>query len=155
MNQTEEQSRSTSPDRRPDVVTEALDMAKKAEELRHVAVKRLLEDRERIDRDLKTLGYEAPAIATNGAGALPQAGRAVKHGEKTGVRFKGMRLANVGRILLQENGVLHGKEIEVLAKEGGFKSRSEHFQSLLSVAFKRNGGFTNVGGNRWKIADSA
>src|ERR1039457_2201499 len=39
----------------------------------------------------------------------------------TSKRFKGMTLADVGRILLKESAVLHGKEIETLAKGGGFK----------------------------------
>ena len=50
-------------------------------------------------------------------------------------QFKNMKLASVGRILLRDRGVLHGAEIERLAKLGGFESNAKTFQPYLSVAF--------------------
>src|SRR5208283_637531 len=72
-------------------------------------------------------------------------------GTETPFRFSKFTLVQVARVLLKERGVLHGKEIERLAKEGGYKSAAEHFQSMLSVALKRDGGFENVGGNQWRL----
>jgi hypothetical protein len=69
-------------------------------------------------------------------------------------QFRGMKLADVGRALLKDRGVLHGSEIERLAKAGGFKSTAKSFQPYLSVAFKREGGFQNIGKNRWKLNES-
>jgi hypothetical protein len=68
-------------------------------------------------------------------------------------RFRDLTLAEVGRLLLKERGLLHGKEIEKLAREGGYKSGGEHFQSYLATAFKREGDFENIGKNRWKLKD--
>lgn len=73
----------------------------------------------------------------------------------TSKQFKNMTLADVGRDLLKERGVLHGKEIETLAKSGGFKSNASNFQSYLAVAFKRDGGIVNIGKNRWKLKEAA
>ena len=70
-------------------------------------------------------------------------------------RFRDLKLADVGRLLLKERGVLHGKEIERLAKEGGYKSGGEHFQSYLGTAFKREGDFENMGRNRWKLKEES
>jgi hypothetical protein len=67
------------------------------------------------------------------------------------LRFRKLTLVRIARILLKEQGQLHGREIERLAKEGGYKSAAEHFQSMLSVALKRDGGFENVGGNQWRL----
>jgi len=69
-------------------------------------------------------------------------------------RFRDLPLAEVGRVLLKERGLLHGKEIERLAREGGYKSGGEHFQSYLATAFKREGGFENIGKNRWKLKEA-
>ena len=69
----------------------------------------------------------------------------------TGKEFKDLTLAQIGKKLLEERGMLHGSEIEKRAKAGGFKSDSEHFQSYLAVAFKRAGGVENVGKNRWNL----
>lgn len=69
--------------------------------------------------------------------------------------FKKLTLAAIGKILLKERGVMHGAEIEALAKAGGFKGKAVKFQSYLAVAFKRDGGFENLGKNRWKLKDSA
>jgi hypothetical protein len=66
-------------------------------------------------------------------------------------QFKGMKLAEIGRILLKERGELHGKQIERLAKAGGFKSSGKSFQGYLAVAFRREGGFENLGKNRWHL----
>jgi hypothetical protein len=69
-------------------------------------------------------------------------------------RFKHLTIAEAGMILLRERGVLHGKEIENLLIEGGYKSKSEKFQNTMVVAFRRHGGFENIGGNRWKLRDA-
>src|ERR1039457_4238062 len=69
----------------------------------------------------------------------------------TGKEFKDLTLAQIGKRLLEEHGTLHGSEIEKRAKAGGFKSDSEHFQSYLAVAFKRAGGFENLGKNTWML----
>lgn len=67
-------------------------------------------------------------------------------------KYRNMKLADIGRSLLQERGVLHGKEIERLAKDGGFKSENRsNFQSYLAVAFSRAGGFQNIGKNQWRL----
>src|ERR1035441_5695671 len=68
-------------------------------------------------------------------------------------RFRGMTIAEGGRMLLREHGQLHGKEIERLLKEGGLQSRAEHFQSTIFVAFRRDGGFQNIGGNNWRLKE--
>jgi hypothetical protein len=155
MNQTEDLNVN-----RSDMVAEAVAQSKKADELRGAAIKHLLAQREQIEQDLKTLGY---ASATpNGSGALHQAEK-----RNTGIvpqvmdqqqeqpprskRFRTLNLAAIGRILLSEHGTLHGKEIEKLAKVGGFKGGTNNFQNYMPVAFKRAGGFENVGGNRWKL----
>jgi hypothetical protein len=66
-------------------------------------------------------------------------------------RFRGMPIAQAGKILLKEHGQLHGKEIERLLKSGGIQSKAEHFQSTMLVAFGRDGGFKNIGGNTWRL----
>lgn len=141
-----------------DVVAEAIACAKKASELRGAAIEKLLEQREKIDRDLKTLGYE-PA-SPNGHGPLLNAQKKalapdsrateqphIQHSK----RFKDLTLAAIGQVLLSEHAVLHGKEIESFARSGGFQGGTENFQNYLPVAFKRAGGFENIGGNRWKL----
>lgn len=157
MDYTERQA-DTSPSREQDVVAEALSYTKKAEELRTVAIKQLLEQRDRIDRDLKALGY---SLRANGNGlSLPFKADGAKAAVLTLAdpsprRFKDMKLAEVGRLLIMERGSLHGKEIERLAKAGGFKGGTNNFQNYLPVAFKRDGGFENIGGNTWKLKESA
>jgi hypothetical protein len=145
-----------------DVVAEALSATRKAEELKGTAIKQLLEQRTQIELDLKSLGYtEAPH--SNGDGVA-------KHSESNTVhpavvqarssnqtkRFKGVILAEVARALIAENsGPLHGKEIERLAKAGGFIGGTNNFQNYLPVALKRDGGFENIGGNTWKLKEFA
>ena len=68
-----------------------------------------------------------------------------------GREFRGLTLAEIGKLLLQEHGTLHGLEIEKRAKAGGFKTNAKHFQSYLAVAFKRAGGFENIGKNTWRL----
>jgi len=143
------------------VVAEALNWAKKAAESRDAAIKELLAQRQQIDRDLATLGYNTPGHA---ASVPPQNG----NGSRTSVyvttarggrvlpvvdskRFKNLRLAEVGRILLTEHETLHGSEIEKLAKAGGFTGGTENFQNYMPVAFKRAGGFENIGRNTWRL----
>jgi hypothetical protein len=67
------------------------------------------------------------------------------------LRFRKKTLAEATRELLRDSGQLHGKEIEKLIKEGGYRSTAEHFQSSLAVALKRDGGFENVGENVWRV----
>jgi hypothetical protein len=67
------------------------------------------------------------------------------------LRFRKLTLVRAARLLLKEHGQLHGKEIERLVKEGGYRSVADHFQSTLAVTFKRDGGFENVGGNMWRL----
>ena len=69
-------------------------------------------------------------------------------------RFRDIALADIAFKLLTEYGTMHGLKIERLAKVGGFESSSKHFQSYLSVALKRKGGFENTGKNTWKINPS-
>ena len=148
-----------------DVVAEALAYARKAEELRGTAIKQLLEQRERIQEALKTLGYLAPASAISGNGNTHSPNKAdagknaasppAEQAHHARQRFKDLKLAEVGKILLKENGSLHGKDIEKLAKAGGFKGGVNGFQNYMPVAFKRDGSFVNIGGNTWKLKESA
>ena len=66
-------------------------------------------------------------------------------------RFADMSLAEIGRTLLADGGTLHGSKIEELAIAGGCKTRSKNFQDMLRVAFRRDGGFENVGRNQWRL----
>src|SRR6266404_816752 len=132
---------------RKDVVADAIALSKQASELREVAITKLLEQREKIERDLKTLGFNG--YAQHGSDAKPTA--IVKPTTRSRRNFKGLSLAEVGRALLQHGQALHGKEIERLAKESGFKGGTKNFQNYLPVAFKRAGGFENIGGNRWRL----
>lgn len=68
-------------------------------------------------------------------------------------QFRDVGLADVARELLSGVDSMHGVEIERLAKAGGFESDAKHFQSYLSVALKRKGGFENIGKNRWRLND--
>jgi hypothetical protein len=65
-----------------------------------------------------------------------------------------LTLAQIGEQVLKEHGVLRGLEIERLAKQGGFKGKVKDFQSYMRVAFKRHGGFENLGRNRWKLKEA-
>jgi hypothetical protein len=137
-----------------DVVAEAIAASKRATELRDAAITQLLAQREQIDRDLQTLGYRA---SPSGNGAKSE----VLHVEPPATRefrsaqFRKLTLAEVAKVLLKEYGKLHGKEIERLAKAGGFKGGKENFQNYMPVAFKRDGGFENVGGNTWRLKEPA
>src|ERR1035441_8096786 len=140
-----------------DVVAEAIAASKKASELRDAAIAQLLAQREQIDRNLQILGHVA-LTTPNGNGArdapttiITKAAQAVQQARTT--QFKNLTLAKIGRRLLAEHGKLHGKEIERLAKAGGFKGGKENFQNYMPVAFKRDGGFENVGGNTWRLKD--
>jgi len=141
-----------------DVVAEAIAASKKASELRDAAIARLLAQREQIDRDLQTLGYvESSTPSSNGARPAPmatitKAAQVVQQARTT--QFKNLTLAQIGRMLLAEHGKLHGKDIERLARAGGFKGAVKNFQNYMPVAFKRDGGFENVGGNTWKLKEA-
>jgi hypothetical protein len=73
------------------------------------------------------------------------------HLKLKGQPFRKMTLAQAARELLAEHAVLHGKDIERLALEGGYRTASKNFQSTMVIAFQRDGGFENVGRNRWRL----
>lgn len=143
-----------------DVVAEAIAVTKRATELRDAAITQLLAQREQIDRDLQTLGYIASTAANGGGGkhsamgALSAKAALAVHQART-TKFRNLTLAQIGRRLLEEHGALHGKEIERLAKAGGFKGGTKNFQNYMPVAFKRDGGFENTGGNNWRLKETA
>jgi hypothetical protein len=132
-------------------VQAAITAAQQAANLKESEIKKLLRWREQIDQGLKSLGYE-PIGAPNGHKTARSSKDAAQPKRPTGPKpFKELSLANVGKILLRDQGTLHGSDIERLAKDGGFKSESENFQAYLAVAFKRAGGFENIGRNQWKL----
>lgn len=141
------------------LVTEAIKAAKQAQELKDAAIKRLLFLREQIDAGLNTLGYEPiQEFGRMGRNGTPHP--TVSHeselkrppGPKP---FSDMDLASVARIILREHngGPMHGKEIERIAKAGGYAKGGAHWQGYLGIALKRAGGFENIGMNRWKLND--
>jgi len=139
-----------------DIIATAIKATKQAQQLRDAAIKRLLELREQIERDLETLGLKPSEPSRNGVKNPESQGEPHRsRSRRAPTEFKGMSLAEVGKILLKDRPGMHGSEIEELAKKGGYKSKSEHFQSYLAVAFKRDGNFENIGGNRWKLKDTA
>ena len=70
-------------------------------------------------------------------------------------RFKSMSIADATRILLTEQQVLHGKEIQRLLTEGGIDTSSENFQTTLAIALKRcEGEFEKVGRNQWRLTST-
>jgi hypothetical protein len=143
-------------------VAELAVLEKKTSELRGAAIAQLLAKRkqmmEKFDSDLKLLGYD-PVAAQNGngnhgAGYAPKAAQPDQTTTRSNrTRFRDLILAEVAKILLSETptGILHGAEIERLAKAGGFTGGTQNFQNYLPVALKRAGGFENIGRNRWKI----
>ena len=140
-----------------DVVAEAIAASKRATELRGAAITQLLAQREQINRDLKTLGHIESAIENGNGSAthspeITRTGQVVQQARAT--QFKASTLAQIGKLLLAEHGTLHGKDLERLAKAGGFKGGTKNFQNYMPVAFKRAGGFENVGGNRWRLNDT-
>jgi hypothetical protein len=66
-------------------------------------------------------------------------------------KFRNLTLVEAGEILLKEHPELHGKELERLIKDGGYRSKAEHFQKMLQATFTRDGRFENVGLNRWRL----
>jgi hypothetical protein len=141
-----------------DVVAEAIAASKRATELRGEAIAQLLAQREQIDRDLKTLGHVESAVKNGNSSSPAHPIETTRTGQVTqqarATQFKASTLAQIGKLLLAEHGTLHGKDIEKLAKAGGFKGGTKNFQNYMPVAFKRAGGFENVGGNRWKLNDA-
>jgi hypothetical protein len=142
-----------------DVVAEAIAVSKRANELRDKAIAQLLAQREQIDRDLQTLGHVASTIPNgNGdarqspAAVVTKTAQVVQQARTT--QFKKITLAQIGKLLLAEHGTLHGKDIEKLARAGGFKGGAKNFQNYMPVAFKRAGGFENIGGNKWRLNDT-
>jgi hypothetical protein len=68
-------------------------------------------------------------------------------------RFSDKTMSEAAAILLAERKQLHGREIERLLKEGGYRSRSQFFQNVLEATFKRDGRFRNIGGNIWELQE--
>jgi len=136
---------------RNDVVVAALAAKQKADDLKGAAIKQLLAQQEQIERDLKELGYTAGS--PNGRITPERPPRIVPQIPKGAPsrRFKNMPLADIARVLLTEHEALHGKELEKLAVAGGFKGSQKHFQTHMPTAFKRAGGFENIGKNRWRL----
>ena len=135
-----------------DVVAEAIAVSKRANELRDKAIAQLLAQREQIDRDLQTLGHVASTTSNGGTPTIARTAQAVQQARAT--QFKKSTMAQTGKLLLAEHGTLHGKDIEKLAKAGGFKGGTKNFQNYMPVAFKRAGGFENIGGNKWRLNDA-
>lgn|ERR1022692_1165505 len=157
----------TQPETKPEmqhydssIVAEAIKATKQAEKLKEAAIEELLSLRGQIDADLKTLGYEAQIRLSDRTGAVhrttadrtsePEPKRAA--GPKP---FRDIDLASVVRIILSEHdgGPMHGKEIETIARAGGYEKGGEHWQGYLSIALKRAGGIENIGLNRWRLND--
>lgn len=144
-----------------DVVAEALSATRRAEELKGAAIKQLLEQRSQIERDLKSLGYSGSTANGNDANKTlglddPEFFTTTTRPPSQTKRFRDMILAEVARTLILEHGKpLHGKAIERLAKAGGFTGGTNNFQNYLPVALKRDGGFENIGGNTWKLRETA
>jgi len=82
---------------------------------------------------------------------LPEDHRDEPSSPPSPARFREKTLVQAARVLLGDHGQLHGKAIEDLLKAGGYETTAEHFQSSMAVAFKRDGGFENVGGNLWRL----
>jgi hypothetical protein len=129
-----------------DVVEQALAYARKADEFRAAAIKKLLHQREEIEARLKLLGYVG---TPNGHTHIVSPKEPLVRANTK--RFRDVHLATAAKTLLEEYGTLHGKKIEELLKAGGFESRIDNFQNYLPVALKRAGGFENVGGNTWQL----
>ncbi len=74
-----------------------------------------------------------------------------KHPDGHSPTFRNLTLVQAGEILLTEHPVLHGKELERLMKERGYRSKAEHFQKMLQATFTRDGRFENTGLNHWRL----
>src|SRR5260370_13599359 len=92
---------------RKDVVADAIALTKQASELREVAITKLLEQREKIERDLKTLGFNGYAHHENDAKPTAAIVKPTTHSRRS---FKGLSLAEVGRALVQHGQAIHGKD---------------------------------------------
>ncbi|HYL77782.1 MAG TPA: hypothetical protein VEU96_26440 [Bryobacteraceae bacterium] len=137
-------------DDKVDVVAKAIAARQEADQLRGEAIAKLLEQREQLQENLKLLGYTGNQ-PLNGHGGRSATIAIQQRKAEQGKRFKKLTLAQIGKILLAEHGSLHGTKIEELAKAGGFKGGTKHFQNYMPVAFKRDGGFVNVGKNTWTL----
>jgi hypothetical protein len=138
---------------RDEVVQKAISAAKQADELRGAAITRLLELRAQIERDLETLAYRPlPAFLKNGHAKHAPVAEADPKRTVDPRAFRDLTVAEASKIVLQEYGTLHGKELERLLKQGGLRSKIARFQGYLGVALKRDGGFENTGGNTWRLA---
>lgn len=134
-----------------DVVAEAIAAKEKAESLREAAIRQLLKQQEQVQTHLKALGY----VASNGDGTKRTLDAAGALNRQSKDRFKDLKLAEIAKILLSENSVLHGSKIEELAKAGGYTGGTANFQNYLPVALKRDGGFENTGGNNWRLKNGS
>jgi hypothetical protein len=66
-------------------------------------------------------------------------------------RFRDMSIAAASKLLLTERGMLHGSEIERMLRAGGYETKARRFQNVMRIAFEKDGGFVNIGGNLWKL----
>jgi len=109
---------------------------------------RIYEALNEIEQRVETFVIKEIGQPTNAAETLKSKAVKLSGDDKTEKkdRFKRLTIAEAGKVLLKERGVLHGKEIENLLIEGGYKSKSEKFQNTMVVAFRRDGGFENIGG---------
>lgn len=104
-----------------------------------------------VEREIESfVRQEIAHVSGNGSG--PKAIPATEIHSPT--RFAKSSIADGTRILLQENGQLHGREIEKRLKGGGYPTKSTKFQPILRNTLIRVGGFENVGGNIWRLSDS-
>jgi hypothetical protein len=94
---------------------------------------------------------DAPSIEKETASACPTDARREPRPRPQRLPFKNLTLSQAVKALLQVHKRLHGKEIETLVKEGGYRTKARHFQQNLISASERDGGFINVGGNTWEL----
>ena len=106
---------------------------------------------DRIFDVLADIERQVEGFVVNELGQTKSAEIMVEPAHPSADRFRKMTIAEAGKALLAEHGQLHGKELERLLKAGGYQSKAEHFQSTILVAFRRDGGFENVGSNTWRL----
>jgi hypothetical protein len=104
---------------------------------------------EEIEREAAaTVEIESPASEKS----EPPCESTATHQSKRRLPFRNMTLAEATKALLHEaGGPLHGREIERRLKEGGYRTKSHHFQAGMLSAFQRDGSIVNIGGNTWQL----
>jgi len=139
----------------PDMFKEADELQQKADALREQAIQSLIARRQALLAECQTINEQLQKngyLDSNGTHNRVNGHAPKTHGPSQ-KRFATMKLADIGVTLLKEYESLHGTEIEQMAKAGGFKSKTDQFQNLLQVTFKRHGGFRNVGKNTWRLTE--